>query len=284
MSNIEIPFFDCLTGEEAAAAAAVMAALRDAPWAQPLLRNLPDPAALTHEHKAALFELRFGNSLHRAGIAPRYEVAGEGNSTVDFGLVHAGQQWLVELMRLEETEGARDATRGRVDEDGIEWQERILTTGAGEGRRSPEGETLKAVQRICQKCARGEQPHKFPVPGNAYHSLLVDFRTFANGGDLHDRVHVALGGEFVPPEVRHVWNGKPISGAFSARTIVRGAAHLRERVHFIGFVNEREFGPGAFAAATEFIANPALFANGRAAREALATWPLQPARLLNGAD
>jgi hypothetical protein len=108
--------------------------------------------------------------------------------------------------------------------------------------------------------------------------------TFANGGDVYDRIHVGLGHEFVPHEVRHLWNGGPISGVFNARTPLRGAAHVRERVHFIGFFNEREFGPGSFAAATQFIANPALFANGQAAREALATWPLQPARLLNGAD
>jgi hypothetical protein len=73
-------------------------------------------------------------------------------------------------------------------------------------------------------------------------------------------------------------------GVFDPRTPVRGAQYARERVHFLGFVNELAFGPGTFGAATQFIANPVLFADAREARDAIATWPLQPARLLNGAD
>jgi hypothetical protein len=114
-----------------------MAALRETAWARPLLRNLPDAPRLTHEHKASLFELRFGQALHELGIAPRYEVAGEGDSTLDCGFEHGGRPWLVELMRLEETDAVRDATHARIDENGIEWHEQILRTGAGNGRESP---------------------------------------------------------------------------------------------------------------------------------------------------
>jgi hypothetical protein len=118
----------------------------------------------------------------------------------------------------------------------------------------------KAVERICQKCERGGRPHKFPVPGNAYHALLVDFRTFLNGGDKFDRIHVGLGGEFVPGEFhRRYWNGRLISGVFSSRTGIRGAEIIRERVHFLGFVREREYGVGAFGPAIQFIGNPNLF-------------------------
>ena len=198
---------------------------------------------------------------------------------------HVGRPWLVELMRLRETKGARDATDERVDEDGVEWRERILRTGAGNGKESPEGETLKAIERICQKCARdaGDRPHKFPPPGGACHVLLVDFRTFADGGDVWDRFHVGLGGDGLPFEVQHLWNGKPITWVFDPRTRVRGAQYARERMHFLGFVNEQAFGSGTFGVATQFIANPALFADASEAREALAGWPLQPAELLNGA-
>ena len=52
----------------------------------------------------------------------------------------------------------------------------------------------------------GGKPHKFPVPGAATHVLLVDFRTFLNGGDEYDRVHVGLGGELVTNEAhRRYW-------------------------------------------------------------------------------
>jgi len=76
------------------------------------------------------------------------------------------------------------------------------------------------------------------------HVLVVDARTLFNGCDGHDRVHIALGGEFVTePMARHYWEGTLISGAFSPRTAVRGAAQMRERVHFLGFVSEEAYGP-----------------------------------------
>lgn len=54
-------------------------------------------------------------------------------------------------------------------------------------------------------------------------------------------------------------------------TTVRGAAQLQERVHFIGFVNERTYGAAQFAEATRFIANPASFSN----REECTQWRLK---------
>jgi len=163
---------------------------------------------------------------------PRYEAPGEAGSTVDFGFANAGADWLVELMRLEETAAARRATGSQVDKDGTRWFSRILTTGGGGGKESPEGETLKAVERICQKCARGGRPTKFPVPGGAYHTLLVDFRAVANGGDAYDRIHIGLGGENVPPEVRHLWEGEPISGEAKGSSLMEpneDRTRLRDR-------------------------------------------------------
>jgi hypothetical protein len=53
----------------------------------------------------------------------------------------------------------------------------------------------------------------------------VDVRTLFNGGDEWDRVHVGLGGEYVPHEFfRRYFKGKLVSGVFSPRTTLRGAA------------------------------------------------------------
>ena len=49
-------------------------------------------------------------------------------------------------------------------------------------------------------------------------------------------------------------------------------------------VRERVYGPGELAAATQFIANPHLFADATAVRAAMAAWPLQPTHLINGGD
>ena len=54
-------------------------------------------------------------------MVPEYEVAGEGQSTLDYGFNSAGQNWLVELMRLEETRAVRNATRVDFDPERISW-------------------------------------------------------------------------------------------------------------------------------------------------------------------
>ena len=259
----------------------VMGELGGQPWAAQLIANIGEKGGLTRTNKARFFELRFGYALHRAGIVPSYEIPGEGESTLDFGFNFANQMWAVEVMRLEETEAVRRATHYWID-DGIQWVRRLLSTSATDKRGSEEGETLKAVQRICQKCERDGHPHKFPVPAGAFHVILVDFRTFLNGGDRYDRIHVGLGGEYLTNEFhQRFWEGVLISGVFSSRTAVRGAVEARQRLHFIGFVKEEQYEPGAFGSAIQFIANPHLFANAEDVQAAIATWPLKPTTVLN---
>jgi hypothetical protein len=60
-----------------------------------------------------------------------------------------------------------------------------------------------------------------------------------------------------------------------------GAAEARERLHFIGFVNEKSYEAGAMGPAIQFIANPNLFKTVEQAREALAGWPLGEPNILN---
>lgn len=282
-SSIE-NFWDSLSKDEADFVQTIMDELRDQAWTAPILAGVRDKDGITQANKDRMFELRFGYALDRAAIAPQYEIPGEAQSTIDFGFTNNGQRWRVEMVRLGETQAVKDATGSSVDSDGIAWTGRVLSTNAADTKQSLEGETLKAVQRICQKCEFKGRPHKFPVPDGAYHAMLVDFRTFMNGGDIHDRIHVALGADAVPQRYRLFWQKRPITGVFSKETKVRGAAQACERVHFLGFVCERAYKPGEFAAATQFIANPQLFADADAARAAIATWPLQPAHLINGAD
>lgn len=275
-------FWDSLSKDEADFAQVIVEELRGQAWSAPILAGIRDNGGITQANKDRMFELRFGYALDREGIVPDYEIPGEGQSTIDFGFTNNGQRWRVEMVRLGETQAIKDATGSREDADGIAWTGRLLRTDAEDPRQSLEGETLKAVQRICQKCELKGRPHKFPVPDGAYNTMLIDFRTFMNGGDIHDRIHVALGADAVAPPYRLFWDKRPITGVFSDETNVRGAAQARERVHFLGFVCEKTYKSGVFAAATQFIANPQLFADGAAARLAAATWPLQPVHLVNG--
>ena len=283
MSNVDPNSFDFLSGREAEFTESAMGELAHAPWAKRLIDDIDMSGGLTGSNKAKLFELRFGHSLHKAGVTPQYEVPGEGESTLDYGFKSGGREFRVEMMRLEETNAVKAATHAETDEHGGVWVKRMLTTDAKDPRQSEEGETLKAVERICQKLEQDGKPHKFPAPdGSTTNVMLVDFRNFSNGGDVWDRVHVGLGGELVPEQFhRRYWKGKLISGVFSPETKVRGAQEARDRVHFIGFVNEKSYGPGEFGPSIQFIGNPHLFKTAEEARAALADWPLQPADILN---
>jgi hypothetical protein len=110
------------------------------------------------------------------------------------------------MVRLGETQAIKDATGSRMDADGVTWSGCILRSAADDSKQSLEGETLKTVERICQKCESKGRPHKFPPPYSAFHAMLVDFRTFSNGGDIHDRIHVALGAAAVARNT--VFSGK----------------------------------------------------------------------------
>jgi hypothetical protein len=93
---------------------------------------------------------------------------------------------------------------------------------------------------------------------------------------------VGLGGEYVPSEFyRRYWKGNLISGVFSPKTTPRGAQGARERLHFIGFVNEKSYEAGAIGPAIQFIANPHLFKTADEARAKLAGWPLGEPDILN---
>jgi hypothetical protein len=276
---------DVLLPREARFVEAILREFGCEPWAEQLLSDIAHHGGLISENKARFFELRFGYALHQAGIVPGYEVAGEGSSTLDFGFTSSGESWLVEMMRLEETEASRSATRSTVDANGVVWTEHTLSTPPSDPTRSKsapkqseEGETLKAVQRICQKCERNGRPHKFPLPDGGLHVLLVDFRTFQDGdADEQDMIHVGLGGEYLAEQThRRYWEDRVISGVFSPSTVVRGADHARARVHFLGFVNEGRYVNGEFASATLFVPNPFLFGNVDEVRAAISKWPLQP--------
>jgi hypothetical protein len=284
MTNAVENFWDSLSKDEADFVQAILDKLKDKVWSAPLVAGIRDNGGIVQANKDRMFELRFGYALDQLGIVPRYEIPGEGQSTIDFGFTSDGQRWRVEMVRLSETQAVKDATGSSVDADGILWAGRILHSDAEDPRQSLQGETLKAVERICQKCESKGRPHKFPAPDGAYHVMLVDFRTFMDGGDIHDRIHVALGADAVVPQYRLFWKQRPITGVFGNETNVRGAAQVRQRVHFLGFVNERAYRPGKFAVATQFIANPHLFADAPAARAAMAAWPLQPTDLINGGD
>jgi len=284
MANAPKSFFDIFTGDEACAVERAISAVGDRDWAKPIIADIKANGGLIGKNMDRFFELRFGHALEIAGVSPRYEVPGEADSTLDFGFTSKGKTWAVELMRLNETAAAKAATV-ELDDEGITFVKRILSSGGDDPRQSPEGETLKTIQRICQKCENNGKPHKFPQPTDTLHALLVDMRNHLNGGDVWDRIHIALATERIPDaRLRYFWDQKPITGVFDKRTTMKGASAARERLHFLGFVGGRKhnsYKAEELGTTIDFIGNPHLFKSSEEMNAAMATWPFQPARLIN---
>jgi hypothetical protein len=119
MDDKQPDFFDTFTGSEAERMETIMAELDGVPWAQAILHGVRQNGGLVGKNMARFFELRYGDALHKAGIAVEYEVSGEGRSTLDFGFTSKGQPWKVEMMRLQETQAAKKATTTEVDPSGV---------------------------------------------------------------------------------------------------------------------------------------------------------------------
>jgi hypothetical protein len=78
MDDKQFNSFDTFTGSEAERMETIMAELDGVPWAQAILRGVQQNGGLVGKNMARFFELRFGDVLHKAGIAVGYEVSGEG--------------------------------------------------------------------------------------------------------------------------------------------------------------------------------------------------------------
>jgi hypothetical protein len=164
MSDQQSVSFDFLTEREADRMSAVMAELGGVQWAHGILSGVERDGGLIGKNMVRFFELRFGHAVHQTGIGVEYEISGEGVSTLDFGFTSKGQRWKVEMMRLLETKAAKEATTTGVDQDGIQFKRRLLSSSNTDQRQSTEGETLAAIQHICQKCEEKGKPHKFEKP------------------------------------------------------------------------------------------------------------------------
>jgi hypothetical protein len=98
MSTLQPMAFDVFSGDEAALMR--IGERADDAWAKPMIAAINRNGGLVGGNKDRFLELRFGHALRKAGINPEYEIAGEGDSTLDFGFKSEGKGWSVELMRL----------------------------------------------------------------------------------------------------------------------------------------------------------------------------------------
>jgi hypothetical protein len=237
-------------------------ALRDVPWAVPLLARL-DPAKETRaQNRSLLFEIRFAYALHQAGHVAEYEYRGADSSTIDFRVVTQDYEWLIELVSVCESDAVQRATQ----QMGL-MQSLLLSGIPGKDSIASEaGEMIKAEEKIAEKVFSKGKPTKFSEPsGKVINVILTDMRGYLGIGehviDNDDYRQIAYGPARLPDHHVQWWAGSPIKGLFQKDNPTKAAKYIRERVHILAFVCEREYTATEICSRVFCTLNPSLFSS-----------------------
>ena len=269
---------DRLRSKEAERTQRAMVSLSSVAWAQPVLARLERAGGVKSENMPLMFEVRFADEIHRAGISVEYEFrAGVGDSTVEFRL-NTTPPWLVELVSVRTSDAAKRAIR----QVGLIY-EQLLRPTAKDPARSEEAEMITAEQKIGEKVFAQGKPTKFPPLDGSLRLILTDIRGYLDqGGDVWDYRQMAYGAFGIAPQYSwmiHYWptdGGRlaPIKGLFESDNPLRSARYVQDRIHFLGFVREKDFSDDGIRDNGYYLANWHLFPAESDAREAYNTYPL----------
>jgi hypothetical protein len=193
-----------------------MEALAKVPWAKPVLARLRRAGGIKPENMPLMFEVRFAEELHRAGVTAEYEFpAGVGKSTVEFRL-NTKPTWLIELVSIRTSDAARRATR----QIGPLCHEQLFRLTPEDPGASEEGEIITAEQKIGEKVLSHGRPTKFPPRDGSLRLILSDMRGYLDeGGKPEDYWETAYGwrdlARFSPDHweaMVHCWKGPRRTG------------------------------------------------------------------------
>ncbi|MBM4294728.1 MAG: hypothetical protein FJ126_07490 [Deltaproteobacteria bacterium] len=257
---------ESLTDREAEYTETAIEGLKGVTWARPVLDRLQQAGGFKSENMPLMFEVRVAYELHRAGAVAEYEYsAGVGSSTIEF-CVQGEIIWLIELVSVRASQAAKKA----IIQDGFIYKQ-MLSTDANDRAQSPEAEMITAQQKIGEKVFADNAPTKFPVPrDNFCHVILTDMRGYLDeGGDWLDYRQIAYGAPGIPPNyswATHYWNtgmgiSEPIRGLFEESCPLRASPFIQERIHFLGFVCERDYREGEIQDISYYLPNPNLLSD-----------------------
>lgn len=170
------------------------------------------------------------------------------------------------MFSLRESNAVKKAT----EQNGI-LSSVLLSSLSEDPRQSEEGEIVRAMEHIADKA------QKFPTPSPAArHVILTDMRGYLiKGGDHDDYREIAYGSSAVPPEHAHFWNGQAILGLFDEANSRNSARLVQERIHFLGFLNEKRYCKGEIQDIGYYLANPKFFKTSQEAAAAFDSCPLK---------
>ncbi len=196
---------------------------------------------------------------------------------MDFRLLQK-TEWLIECVSIRTSKGAKRAMRKRGD-----IYEQHFTSLNSDPHQTPEGEMIRMGELIAEKAYARDRPTKFPTvsPGR-YHVIVVDTRGYLDGGgDISDFRQIAYGQAGIPQDrewMLHWWGPpgeeRPIQGLFEKGNPVRGAETMRERIHFLHFVQEDEYVENEILRRGYLLGNPWLFDGEEEMGSVLEDYPL----------
>lgn len=218
--------------------------LKNLSWAQPIIKCFNEEGGFVSENMPTMFELRFAFELYKAGYIAEYEYnAGVGNSTIDFKVENNQNSWLIELVSLRTS----NATKKAIKQVGKNEYRQIFSSEFSD-KQTEEDEMITAIQKIGEKVYQNNKTIKFPdIKPNVWHMIFIDARGYLDqGGDGYDYSQMAWGKNGMPPESIHYSkndDGKLeyIKGIFEESCPIKASEYVRKRIHFLGFVNEREY-------------------------------------------
>jgi hypothetical protein len=269
---------DILTAKEARYTEKVLKELGSVNWAKGLINRVNQGGGLISENMPLLFEARFAYELYKKGVQFEYEYsAGVGESTVEFRVL-SPKEWLIELVSVRRSEGAKRATKriGPV-------YEFSLSTNSSDPHQSEEAEMITAEQKIGEKVFADGKPTKFPPIKEAYHIIVTDMRGYLDqGGDIYDYRQMAYGPSEIPKDKAmfiHFWESKPgkkepIKGLFEESNPLQSSKYIQQRIHFLGFVREKDYVEGEITRNAYYLNNPRLFDDREEIKRAYQTYPL----------
>ncbi|GEM_PF-1470656 len=273
-----------LTGSEADRCRACVEQLSPVTWAKPLLKAIESNGGLLSDNaRPLLFELRFAAEMANANIVPIYEFAGLEPDKIDFKLP-GKPSWLTELVAIDETANLSEIPK--YDDELVEGETKkgsgifvrsLMIRSDAENQTHTGGwQMIKMQQKIEAKVSQDNKPHKFPtISGENIHAILIDTRGFGggDGADIHALRQIVYGAGHGHQGFIEYFKDKPVMGLFDAMNTSAEAAILKERIHCLVFVNEKQFGPGTMWSGAHALWNPFLESGVRALSKSF-PWPI----------
>lgn len=233
-------------------------------WVKPLLKRMAELGfpSNSKELKSFLFELQITNEFFIKDISPKYEYCtGLGDTSVDFFLGIKDSNCLIEAVSVKESEDVKQVTIITEPTPGITMYERYL---GGDGKSSPGAEMVKLQGKILSKVVdKDGKPIKYPIPSQKdLHIIIVDARCYLNGGDKSDYLQTMYGPSTISLENRLPYQKRLVRGLWDRKNPEsKKTSFIKERVHFVIFVNRKNYHVSLFDKENSYICPNCLLFN-----------------------